>query len=55
MLKVWVLFEQGRGYNASTDVVGIFLTEHVAEQAALEMRKVHFTKIFWADEFEVKE
>lgn len=55
MLKVWVLFEEGRGHNSSTNMVGVFRTEEAAERAAEENKKVFSSRCFWVEEVEVQE
>ena len=55
MLKVWVLFEEARGLDSSTNMVGVFRTEQAAEQAAKEKMKARFSSSFWVEEVEVQE
>jgi hypothetical protein len=55
MLKVWALFEEARGWDSSTSLVGIFRTEQAAEQAAKEKMKSYFSRSFWVEEVEVQE
>lgn len=52
-MKVWIVWEEGHGWEFSREIVGIFSSEAKADACVEALRKKHFTYTFWVDEVAV--